>query len=322
LAALTLLFWSGLARAQLTAAGDAIRLELDDCEDVSGASVRGLVVLEVAPRPVLAADNTAPAATLAQLSCQAGVAAIVVEDEGSAALLRLEIALSDLAQPARSRSLALAVAELIATSRLQRQQPTAAVAAPVQTAETEVESYAPPVLSEPTRHGVQLWLAAGAGRMAQPSMLGPLGALGVIAFWGGLAITSDLRFEHAQRTENVAELLLNAGSLALAPAWRVHASSADLLIGAGLRAGYASLRASPRESSLAGESVHGFWLAPCAQVAVQVRLARSWALRIGIEAAYVTRTLRGLDTNGVALLELRDLTLAAQLGVTWDLSVD
>ncbi|HTU61492.1 MAG TPA: hypothetical protein VMF89_23715, partial [Polyangiales bacterium] len=252
-AALALLLLSSHARAQLSAATDAIRLELDDCEDVAGPSVHELVVLEVAPRQVLALDSSEPAATRAELTCEAGVAAIVVEEAGRDAALRLEITLSDLARPARARGLALAVAELIATSRLQRQTPAAAVQEPAQ--QLEPDSYEPPELSEPTRSGVQVWLGVGAARMAQPAMLGPVGALGLVAYWGALAVTSDLRFEHAQLSQGVAEVQLNAGSLALAPAWRLHASSADLLIGAGVRAGVANLAGRSNDATLTGASV-------------------------------------------------------------------
>jgi len=314
-AALALLLGASYAHAQLSAASDSIRLELDDCEEVSGTSVRELVVLEVAPRAVLAYGSAEPAATRAELTCEAGVAAIVVEEAGRSSALRLEVTLSDLARPARLRGLALAVAELIATSRL---QPTAAVVEPVQ--EVAADSYAPPVLSEPARSGVQLWLGVGATRLAQPSMLGPVGALGVVGYWGAFALTSDLRFEHAQMSQGVAELQLNAGSLALAPAWRLHSSSADLLIGAGVRAGFATLSGKSNDPTLTADSVTGFWLAPALQVSVQVRLARRWALRVGVEGAYVTRTLRGLGADGEAVLELRGLSLAAVVGASWALS--
>ena len=315
-AALALLLVSRPAHAQLSAASDAIRLELDDCEEVSGPSVRELVVLEVAPRTVLAQNSAGPAATRAELTCEAGVAAIVVEEAGGSSALRLEITLSDLARSARPRGLALAVAELIATSRLQRQKPSAAVAEPAQ--QVAPDSFEPPEVSEPTRSGVQLWLGVGAARMAQPSMLGPVGAFGVVAYWDALAITSDLRFEHAQSSQSIAELQLNAGSLALAPAWRLHASSADLLIGAGVRAGFANLAGKSNDAALIGQSVSGFWLAPCAQVTIQVRLARRWGLRVGVEGGYVTRTLRGFGADGEPLLELRGLSLAALLGVSWE----
>lgn len=295
---------------------DAIGLVVEDCEDVSGASVRELVVLEVAPRAVLSAGSAEAPATRAQLSCRAGVAAITVEEIGRATALHLEIRLSDLARSARPRVLALAIAELIATSRLQRQQPSAAEPEPPA---SSAPSYEPPAISA-SSYGAQLWLAVGAARVAQPSMLALLGALGANVYYNALALTADLRFEHAERAEDLAQLRLTAGSLALAPAWRLHASSADLLIGAGVRAGIASLGATATAQRFEGSTVRGLWLAPCAQLALHVRLARRWALHIGIEAAYLTRTLRGLDQDGAALLELRGLALAAQLGVGWDLS--
>jgi hypothetical protein len=137
-------------------------------------------------------------------------------------------------------------------------------------------------------------------------------------YWGAFALGADLRFEHGQTTRSVAQLQLDAGSLALVPAWHLQTASAELSIGPGLRAGYANLRAAPRETGVSGLSVHGFWIAPCAQLALQLRFATRWALRFGAELAYITRTLKGVDMNGASLLELRNLAVAAQLGVSWD----
>lgn len=315
LACLALLVCCGVARAQPTAAVDAIRLELAGCEGVSGARVRELVALEVAPRAVLDPASEDPAATHARLSCQAEVALIEVAERARGTPLRLEISLGELASSARPRSLALAVAELIATSRLQQPKP-----APAAEGETPRE---PPrtaaVASEPTRVGAQLWLAAGAARVAQPSMIGPLGALGVVVYWDSLALSADLRVEHARMTRDAADFVLDAGSLALAPAWRMHASELSLMVGAGLRVGLANLRGSPRSPALAGESIHGFWLAPCLQLSAQVRIVHRWALRLGVEGAYVTRALSGLDASGAPALELRGLSLAAHLGLGFDM---
>jgi hypothetical protein len=244
------------------------------------------------------------------------VAQIKVEDTGLAAPLQLEIALSDLETQGRTRLLALAVAELIATSRLQRAQLAAAdaVAPPPET----VPPAPTPAPAATTHSGMQVWLGLGAARIAEPSMLAPMAVGGLVLYWDALALAAELRFEHAQTTRDVAELQLDAGSLALVPAWRLQVAGAELSIGPGVRAGYASLRAQPRQADLAGLSVQGFWLAPCAQLALQLHFAQRWALRFGAELAYITRTLRGLDTNAEPLLELRNLALAAQLGISWD----
>lgn len=348
---LSVLIWASSGHAQLqpgAAEPDAIQLDVLDCAQVSGASVRALVALEVAPRRVLAVGSTATAATHASLSCPTGVAQISVDDTRLASPLRLEIALHDLDPPARSRLAALAIAELITTGRLQRSGVSragsdasassgstgaseAAGAARVSAGSAEVDASNDDAVSDKApewdgdaaggggaRWGAQVWLGFGAARVAEPSMLAPAAAVGVSLYWRALALNVDARFEHAQRAQSVAELQLDAGSLALAPAWRLHSRSADISIGPGVRAGYASLRATPRDAAFLGQTLDGFWLAPCAQLALQLRFAERWAVRIGAELAYITRTVRGLGPNGSSVLALRDLALAAQLGISWD----
>ena len=457
---------TGYARAQLRASSetDAIQLDVLDCALVSGASVRELVALEVAPRRVLAVGRTAESVTHAVLSCAAGIAHISVDDTRLATPLRLEIALRDLDPPARSRLVALAIAELITTGKLQRSSgsgaaaggsavasaaakgparatgasdvvrrvtarsssaaesgssagsglagaassgsavtsagakgpvpatgasdvmqrvtasssgaaesgssagsglagavaPAAAASAvgvapatggssavPRETAssssaaESRAGSVAPegalengaiaaalsdegPEVYEAASGsgraevGAQVWLGVGAARVAEPSMLAPAAAVGVSLYWQALALNADMRFERAQTTRSLAELQLDAGSLALVPAWRIHSRSGNISIGPGVRAGYASLHATSRDAALLGQTLHGFWFGPCAQLALQLRFADRWAVRFGAELAYITRTLRGLDSNGGAVLALRDLALAAQLGISWD----
>jgi hypothetical protein len=421
---------SGSAWAQPRAAGpDVIQLDIVDCAQVSGTRVREIVAIELAPRRVLGVGSADPAATHASLSCRAGIAQISVDHTKLTAPLWLEIALQDLDPPARSRLVALAIAELITTSKLQGGKPPAGVvsssatpkgvaasgearatgsheaaprdsAARTLDATSSVDPRGPgasanksapraPANSETgaarsgeaaadasgegvgrvegavhgesagvgrgegaaesgevsrfvrDEHvgavsdegpdvdaydavggggqlGAQVWLGVGAARIAEPSMIAPAAAAGVSVNWRALALNADLRFEHAQSSRSVAELQLDAGSLALVPAWRLHSRSADVSIGPGVRVGYASMRATPHDAAFRGQTLHGFWLGPCAQLALQLRFADRWAVRLGAELAYITRTLRGIDSNGSAVLALRDLALAAQLGISWD----
>jgi hypothetical protein len=309
-----------LLAAQPAVAEDAIRLDIPDCAGVPSATVRELVALEVAPRTVLEAGSQAEASTSGGLRCRAGVAQIWVDDPRLAAPLRLEITLTDLAPQARPRLLALALSELIATSRLEKPQLTAAdkrVQPQPTAAVTDAAEPHEPAPS-PVPLGVQIWLGAGAVREADPRLMAPSIAAGGVVAWDQLALAADLRFDRGARTEPAAELTLNAISLALGPAWRVHGRSSQLLLGAAVRAGYAGLSASARSADTASDSLAGFWLGPCAQAALQLRIAVRWTLRAGIELGYVTQTVRGLDPSGQALLDLGGLWLSGQAGISWD----
>jgi hypothetical protein len=310
-----------LSMAALPAAAqDAIRLDIPDCAGVPSATVRELVALEVAPRTVLEADSQAEASTSGGLRCRAGVAQIWVDDQRLAAPLRLEITLTDLAPQARPRLLALALSELIATSRLEKSQLTAADESvePQSTAAVADADEPEDAASPAVPVSVQIWLGVGAAREADPLLIAPSIAAGGVVAWDQLALAADLRFDRGARTEPAAELTLNAISLALGPAWRVHGSSSQLLLGAAVRAGYAGLSARARSPDTTSDSLSGFWLGPCAQAALQLRITERWTVRAGLELGYVTQTVRGLDARGQALLDLGGLWVSGHAGVSWD----
>jgi hypothetical protein len=285
-----------LSAAAGVRAQPALELDVADCAGVSGSSVRELVALELAP--VQPNERVA-------VSCRAEVAEITVHAAGRSAL-QLALSLRDIEPRARARSLALAVSELVATSRLQRPQPSASV--PVQA----------PDEPDKGQLDAHIYLGLGIGRLTEPSLLAGSVAAGVALAWRMLAIAADVRFEHAQSTRSEAQIALNAGSFALAPLWRLTAPSAELALGPALRIGYASMHADARADRTTGLSVGGVWLAPGAQLGLRLRFTRRWSLRLGAEVAYVTRRLRGLDASGDPLLELRGVAIAAHLGVSWD----
>jgi len=301
---------SALLIALPAAAQDAIRLDIPDCAGVPGAAVRELVALEVAPRRLLAQGDRQPAAVSGGLRCTAAVARMWVDDPRQGAPLWLEITLSDLAPPARPRLLALALSELIATSRLQTPAPPQPTAA-AEPAPAPAQPAAPASLR-------QLWLGLGVTREARPVLTAPaLGAGGVLT-WSRLALSLDVRLARGARSLPAAELTLSTLSLALGPGVWLGDRHMQLLLAAAVRAGYAELRARARSADRAGDALAGFWLGPCAQAALQLRIGEHWLLRAGLELGHVTRQLRGLDAGGQALLELRGLWLAAQAGVSWD----
>lgn len=321
-AALLLAAALGVARAQPIAADDAILLDIPDCAGVAAESVRAIVAIEVAPRPVLAPGSAGVATTRGTLECAGATARIVVEEEQRPEPLRLEIALAELAPAARPRLLALAIAELIATSRLGTPQPTAAEvasrrpAAEVPEPVEPVEAEAP--LGPAVPPSLQLWLALAAVREADPPVLAPAVALGAVQSWDQLAITFDLRYERGRRTEPGVRLGYDAVSLAVGPAWRVHGRSYQLLLGAALRLGYASLSGSPRSDAVDGDSVAGLWLGPCAQGVLQFQLSERWGVRVGAEVGYVARGVRGVGVMGEPLLELEGVWAAGVLGVSFE----
>ena len=97
-----------------------MRLSIPDCEGASGAEIAKLVGLELAPGLATVLDDASPATLHATLQCADGRALITVVDPARAQPLELSLSLVETHSEARERFLALAIAELIATSRLER----------------------------------------------------------------------------------------------------------------------------------------------------------------------------------------------------------
>jgi len=250
------------------------------------------------------------------LECEGTVARIVVEDVQRAEPLRLEIALGELAAAARPRLLALAIAELIATSRLERTRVAAApVPAPVEPQPTAAEESAEASAGPAVPPSLQVWLALAAVREAEPAVLAPSIALGAVQSWDQLALVLDVRYERGQRAETEVELGFDVVSIALGPAGRLHGRSYQLLLGAALRVGYASLRAKARAADLEGDSLGGAWFGPCGQAALQFQVAPGWGVRLGGEVGYFAREIEGLGVSRERVLGLHGVWVAAMLGV-------
>jgi hypothetical protein len=278
-------------------------LSIPDCEGISGAEIAKLVALELAPHFALAHESELRAA----MRCSGARAEIRVDDARRPEPLVLELSLSDARPEARPRLLALAMAELIATSRLE--QPPAR--------EPQSAPDSPPSAAGSERVGSELWLGAGVARELHPAAWTPAFALGAAHSFGLLQLAGDIGFDFSNRRTAAADLSAHALSLALLPGLRLSLHPLGVSLGAGVRAGWAWLGASPRTSELKGGSVSGLFLAPIVQLAGQWSLSTHWRVRLAFELGYITKPVRGLDADSVRLLELSAWRSTGMLGVAW-----
>lgn len=311
--------FSATAHAQTTAADDldAVHLDIADCGNVRGDEVRALIALELKPRLRIATADEAAAALSASLSCASPeVATISVAAPGDATPLRLDVDLSKAAPPARTRLLALSVAELIATRRLQRQEPAAPPAAPVQDEPAQVTPVREsPSQDEPARAGLRLWIGPALARAAAPATTLLGASAGIAQSFGVLSLNAELQalFGSAELTDaNVAVQALSA-RVALAP--QLTLGSFVLSAGAGVRAGHVRLAADAQRPQLIGDTFSGLWFGPLALAALDVDVARPGSLRIELEAGYVARGVAGQDTHAQTLLAMRGLWISALAAV-------
>jgi hypothetical protein len=243
-----------------------------------------------------------PAALTASLQCAAGRAVIQVQDARRSEPLELVLPLADTRREARPRLLALAIAELIATSRLEQSPPPKPPVAPV----------APP---PPRVRALSLGLALGLVRAFEPALWSPGLRLDAAYGFGRWSLHADLEADSGSRAESEATLGGRALSIGLAPAFRLVDGQLDWDLGLGVRGGAAWLSATSRQPNVAGRTISGTFIAPFAWTALELNLTELWYLRLALELGYVAKPVRGLDADKAVLLELKGLRGASWLGV-------
>jgi hypothetical protein len=285
-------FAPGLAAAS---DGESVRLSIPDCAEASGAQIAHLVALELASRENLRRGDS-EAGIQASLECSDDSAVIRVVDPQRDGPLVLEMQLAQTRPEARPRLLALAIAELIATSRL------------------ETTSNAAQPAPDATRHPVSLFIAAGSARAYQTGLWAPLLAAGAAVRFGAIALDADVNFDWASHRTNDASIHARTLSLAIAPSVLVLRDPLDWDVRLGVRAGYAWLDGDPRRTTFDAASVSGPFLAPIAGTALRWRVSGRWSLLLAIEVGYVIVPVRGLDADGARLIELKGLRATALIG--------
>jgi hypothetical protein len=300
-------FCAGLGLGLLSAralADDAesVRLSIADCAGASGVQVSELVALELASRENLRLADS-DSGLQASLECDDESAIIRVNDPQRSAPLVLEVDLAQTRVEARPRLLALAITELIATSRLEHAP---APAPPPPPEEDEPE----PALS--------VWLGGSVLRAYEPAVWAGALAAGAAHSFGIVALGAELGFDSASRSTTDVVVRARAISIALTPSLALlrEPFAWDLMLG--VRVGYVWLDATARSTDFRAGKLSGAFIAPLAGTALRWHFLDRWFLRLAFELSYVVTPVRGLDAEQQALLELDGFRAGALVGVGVD----
>ena len=300
-----------------TAQPDAVTIAHADCSPERIDEVAKLVALELSPRAVRRAGDGVSAATRAWVRCHDGRAELEVVDPTRAEPLTLSIDLEATPDNARTRLLALTLAELIATARLE-------ASAPIATAEAEAEADAEvSEVSPPSERW--LWVGVGGSRQGEPGLWSPAihlgGALTLGAPFGlllelqGHSGAGTPASDATRTTVHPRGLSATAGAAAL-----LSLGGVELVLGAGAELGYAHLSGSSDDGGVEGRDLQGLWAGPALSAGVHLPVARPWALRLALDLDYVLVPVRGLDRDDSALYAVdgprATLVLALALDVT------
>ncbi len=299
-----------VAQAQSESDG-AVSFSVQDCEQIPGEEITKLIALELETQRKTAVADGPASPVRASLRCFAQRATITVEDARRSAPLVLEVDLRSTKPEARARVLALATAELIATSRLEQGERRAT--------KTGAPAARPAAAPSPAARGgpFELWLAGGAARAFEPALFAPLLAFGVARRFSALGLDAGIAIERGQRRTAQALATARDLSLGVAVAWHAGGGPIDLGLGLGVRAGYGLLAASPRQPDLSGRTLSSWFVVPLARASLELRVASKLALRTACEGGYVVKPIRGLDADRATLLALRGLRITLVLGVAF-----
>ena len=296
-----------MALSQVAAAQDVVRLSIPDCEGAASSEIVKLVSLELAPQVTIALDDAESVQLTASLRCTDGRAVISVQDARRTEPLQLVLPLADTRREARPRLLALAIAELIATSRL---EPGATPPPPPPPPEPP-----PPEEPETPERPLSVGIGAGVVRAFEPVLWSPSLQLAAAYSFGSLELQADLAFDWTSGSTLLAELGATAISLNLAPGLRVIAGQLAWHVGVGLRTGVAWLTAEPRSGELSGKTLSGVFLTPLVWTALRLHLTQRVYLRLALELGYITKNVIGQEEDeATALFELRGFRAGSWLG--------
>jgi hypothetical protein len=300
LACLSLMAATSAARAD-----DGVKLDLTDCAGARAQDIAQLVRLEPSAR---AADLSA------ELRCSEERASITVRDPRRRAPLQLSLPLAGTQREARARLLALAIAELLATSRLEIEPRASPPPPPAAEAEPRASSPPPPA-AEAEPRPYSLWLGAGVTRAFAPALFAPTLQLAAARRFGPLTWLADLDLDWAATARSDANITARALSLAAGAGVSLRAAPWTWEVALAARGGVVWLRGEPRSADMSGLTLSAAWLAPEFQSALALALSPQLRLRLACQLGYVVTPVRGLDADGGSLLELRGVRVALVLGV-------
>jgi hypothetical protein len=296
------------------AGASAVEVDASACSDVAASELRALVALELAPRTVAApgTDATFPEVTRARVRCSSGRAHLLVEEAESGRKQELELDLRETLEAARTRLVALTLAELVATLTIE----------PTHMAEVAQPSAAHAERAQPPPWRKRVWLGAGLAREGRPHILAPTLQTGLLYPVARLPIALQTELLASRGRHDVTAGSITTWSLAgsAAAATRFRVGWAELVLGVGARLGYARLEGiAGKDNTLSGRSLSGAFWGPLLSGCAFAPLATRWGLRAGLDVVYIVMPVRGLDASGKVVYALGGLQLQANMSITLQL---
>jgi hypothetical protein len=308
LAALLLAGPAEPAAANREAGPAAVSLAVEGCPAVPREELARLLALELGT-PVLAPDQAGERAVQVRVACASTTVRLAVDDPANGIQLRRDAVFLPAQEDVLVRLVALAIAELVLTSRV------ALSFEKVPDVRAQVGAPTPPPSDGDRPTGRAYVLAFG-------QALGPFSGAGV--GWGGglrlgwafgrrwrerpgngprLGPVVDVELAAAESSADrtLGTVQVSLWSATLRALLRLRAGRAWLDVGAGGRFGLAQLRGEPADTTIArGSSVAGTWAGPVAYAGLGARI-RHVVVELGVEGGRVLHSVSGTVDGGAPI---------------------
>jgi hypothetical protein len=315
--------------AGASAAPPPIELDVKPCPDVDAAELRRIATIELGAEEV---DNRGEdsGTTHVEVVCTDHVAEIRVLDPLTRKSLARTISLEGVAAPARSRLLALAVAELVDASWVELEtnpEPVASPQVPAVQPAARVEareavrkrlSTPPPPVSQ---RMPPMWRVSALASLRwmsdNPSILPGAGVDVGVDVYRSLSLDLDLLVEHARTGYALGDVTTDLASVGAALGLRYELARFTLHTGAGLRVGVAHLQGQPSSGAVAsGHDVTGPWAGPLLNCGARYTWPPGLTVELSAEGGYVVLPVRG-SVTGASDIAADGALVGARLSAGW-----
>jgi hypothetical protein len=264
-----------------------VRLQMDDCALAPVDEVRRILNIELRGALVETAE-----ATNVTVSCaDASAVRVTARDTATDRALERTVALGAAAPSARSRLLALSIAELVLTLERERE------ATPPPTPTPPPPSPPPPApIAAPPSQKSRLQLSAfasGQGLFAGTGFLAGGGLRIAQDFPQHIGWSTDAFAEHGSASSSIGAVAIDVLSVDATLFYSKHWRRIGIRAGAGARGGAVRLDGSPAAGAAHGGTVWGPWGGPLGRLSAVVTPWRRLVFELAVDGGYVLVPVAG-----------------------------
>lgn len=326
----SLALWLGAASSAASQPRVRVPTFVDPCVPIEREQFQQLLAVELGTMPASDAEPTASDSAVT-LACVDSHIELTLEDAVTRKSMKRRVDLTGVDPVARTRLMALTVAEFVRASWLEVRlvEPTALEpVGPVPPAEV-TEAVSEEIETRLARvESMQLGATVEALAFTSALSLIPCVALRAtrpLASGFGLRLGAQLGYGGVPgvidgRTQQSVTVRMTSASLLLALLYTLQFDDVDLGASLGGRIGFARLEGEPLESGrLVATGDFAPWAGPLVSLEVGYRASARVRLVATLEAGYVTLRPRAITETNAVVTELRDAWVGAALGLDWSI---